>query len=98
MTAVGADKTIATYANALGVTASWGLAAPGGNSQMYGGTDPDITPGIYSTFPVADGSYGFNLGTSEASPAVSGSLALLQQASPDYNAQDLAHVLWPRPG
>jgi len=94
VTAVGADKTIATYANALGVTASWGLAAPGGNSQMYGGTDPDITPGIYSTFPVADGSYGFNLGTSEASPAVSGSLALLQQASPDYNAQDLAHVLF----
>uniref|UniRef100_I2Q3T7 Outer membrane autotransporter barrel domain-containing protein n=1 Tax=Desulfovibrio sp. U5L TaxID=596152 RepID=I2Q3T7_9BACT len=94
VTAVGADKTIATYANYLGVTASWGLAAPGGNPAMAGGNDPAATPGIYSTFPVADGSYGFNVGTSEAAPAVSGSIALLEQAFPAYDAQDLAHVLF----
>ncbi len=66
-----------------GVTASWCVAAPG--------------VGIYSTIPASkrfpDG-YAHLSGTSMATPMVSGALALLTQAYPAYNSQDLAHVLF----
>ena len=100
-TAVGKDKTIAAYANMCGVTASWCVAAPGGNPVSLGGNDPPATPGIYSTLPLSyDGQfatsqgYGFLAGTSMAAPMVSGALAVLSQAYPGYNSQDLAHVLF----
>ncbi|WP_294540166.1 autotransporter domain-containing protein [uncultured Rhodoblastus sp.] len=99
VTAVGKDKNISTFANACGVTASWCVAAPGGNPAERGGTDPAATPGIYSTFPFGypkptDTGYGFNYGTSMAAPMVSGALGLLSGAYPNYNSQDLAHVLF----
>lgn len=84
VTAVGQDKTIAYYANYCGVTASWCLAAPGG--------DLSKDTGIYATLP--GGNYGAKQGTSMATPMVSGALAVLQQAYPTYSAQDLAHVLF----
>jgi len=86
-TAIGANKTIAYYAQQCGVTASWCVAAPGGDMI----SDPPTSSGIYSTVP---GGYGFKQGTSMAAPMVSGALAVLTQAYPGYNAQDLAHVLF----
>jgi uncharacterized protein with beta-barrel porin domain len=86
-TSVGANKTIAYYANMCGVTASWCVAAPGGDVK----SDPASTPGIYSTIP---GGYDFLQGTSMAAPMVSGALAVLEQAYPGYNSQDLAHALF----
>lgn len=84
VTSVGQDKTIAAYANYCGVTASWCVAAPGGDQAK--------DTGIYSTLPGSN--YGFLQGTSMAAPMVSGALAVLQQAYPGYNAQDLARVLF----
>jgi len=84
VTAVGQAKTIASYAQFCGVTASWCVAAPGG--------DQPNDAGIYSTLP--GGNYGYLSGTSMAAPTVAGALALLQQAYPGYSARDLANVLF----
>ena len=81
---VGQDKRIAPYSQACGVTASWCLSAPGGNQNS--------DAGIYSSLP--GGNYGIQQGTSQATPAVSGALAVLQQAYPAYTARDLANVLF----
>lgn len=82
--AVARSKTAALYSNLCGVTASWCVAAPGG--------DTPADRGIYSTFP--GNTYGFLDGTSMATPTVSGAIAVLIQAYPQYNARDLARVLF----
>lgn len=79
---IGADKTAASYSNRCGVTASWCVAAPGGDRGML----------VESTVP--DSAYGGMAGTSMAAPAVSGALAVLIQANPAYNARDLARLLF----
>ncbi|WP_244432050.1 S8 family peptidase, partial [Rhodopseudomonas sp. B29] len=81
---VGITKAPAWYSNLCGVTASWCVAAPGGD--QYTG------PMVYSAIPV--NTYGFLEGTSMAAPTVSGAIAVLIQANPTYNAQDLAHLLF----
>lgn len=81
---VGQAKTIAPYSQACGAAASWCVSAPGG--------DQSVDAGIYSSLPNA--TYGYQQGTSMAAPAVSGALAVLQQAYPNYAARDLAHVLF----
>ncbi|MGP9811934.1 S8 family peptidase [Rhodopseudomonas sp. NSM] len=81
---VGITKAPAWYSNLCGVTASWCVAAPGG--------DETTGPEIYSTIP--NNTYGFEAGTSMAAPTVSGAIAVLIQANPTYNAQDLAHLLF----
>uniref|UniRef100_UPI003B3A2CB7 autotransporter serine protease n=1 Tax=Rhodopseudomonas sp. TaxID=1078 RepID=UPI003B3A2CB7 len=81
---IGSTRQPAPYSNFCGVAASWCVAAPGG--------DREVGPEIYSTFP--NNTYGFREGTSMAAPMVSGSLAVLIQANPTYNAQDLAHLLF----
>jgi outer membrane autotransporter protein len=81
---VGYDLAPAAYSNLCGVTASWCVAAPGGNR-------PHDT-GIYSTSP--DNTYVFEHGTSMAAPVVSGALAVLIEANPGYSARDLARLLF----
>lgn len=78
------NKQPAYYSNYCGVTASWCVAAPGGD--MKNGL------GVYST--IAGNTYGQLQGTSMAAPTVSGAIAVLIQANPTYNAQDLAHLLF----
>ncbi|WP_233023459.1 autotransporter domain-containing protein [Rhodopseudomonas boonkerdii] len=81
--AITADKQATYYSNRCGVTASWCVAAPGGdNAQQQ----------FYSTVPYS--SYDYLSGTSMAAPTVSGTLAVLIQANPTYNAQDLSHLLF----
>lgn len=82
---IASDKTAANYSNLCGVTASWCVAAPGGQMSNNG-------LGVYSTVP--DNTYEALQGTSMAAPAVSGALAVLIQANPSYNAQDLSHLLF----
>ncbi|MCG6203104.1 autotransporter domain-containing protein [Rhodopseudomonas sp. HC1] len=81
---VGSTKRPAPYSDLCGVAASWCVAAPGG--------DREVGPEIYSTIP--NNTYGFKEGTSMAAPMVSGALAVLIEANPSYNAQDLSHLLF----
>ena len=83
-TRVGQTKTLAWYANMCGVTTSWCVAAPSGD--QYNGA------GIWTTSP--GDTFGYFGGTSAAVPMVSGSLVVLVQAYSNYNAQDLAHLLF----
>ncbi|MEJ1968042.1 MAG: autotransporter domain-containing protein [Rhizomicrobium sp.] len=85
VTAMMQQKTLATYAQACGVTASWCVTAPAGETQAGGN---------YSQGRVSKGSYGGFFGTSAAAPMASGVLAVLQQAYPDYGARDLANVMF----
>ncbi|MDC7787310.1 outer membrane autotransporter protein [Rhodoplanes tepidamans] len=85
VTAVDINKTIASYANMCGVTASWCVAAPGGD-QPAGGE------GILSTVP--NSGYAQMSGTSMATPTVSGALAVLSQAFPGYSSADLVNLLF----
>lgn len=96
VTSVDKNKNIVNYAQTCGVTASWCIAAPGGDSDNRNIND---TTGIYSTIPLSiktieTEGYGFWSGTSMAAPMVSGALAVLSQAYPAYDSQDLAHVLF----
>lgn len=84
VTSVGQDKTIAYYAQTCGVTASWCVAAPGGDQKKDNG--------VYSTLPVS--TFGYLQGTSMAAPMTTGALAVLQQAYPTYAARDLANALF----
>ncbi|MFD2182131.1 autotransporter domain-containing protein [Rhodoplanes azumiensis] len=89
VTAVDHNKFIASYANLCGVTASWCVAAPGGDQ-------PAGDPGILSTVPTSVDASGYaqKSGTSMATPTVSGALALLQGAFPGYSSADLVNLLF----
>ncbi|MBV9903617.1 MAG: autotransporter domain-containing protein, partial [Alphaproteobacteria bacterium] len=82
--AVGRARVVAGYSQKCGVTASWCISAPGG--------DTPTDPGIYSTLP--NNNYGYQDGTSMATPAVSGALAVLGQAYPNYSPRDWAMVMF----
>jgi len=83
---VGRDKTPAYYSNLCGVAASWCLAAPGGDQK------PGMNNGVFS--PVPTDSYDFYQGTSMAAPVVTGALAVLQSAYPDYSARELTRLMF----
>ncbi|MGN6460137.1 MAG: autotransporter domain-containing protein [Pseudolabrys sp.] len=83
---VGKNKAPAYYSNYCGVTASWCVAAPGGDQKL--GADG----GVFSTVPVSK--YDYMQGTSMAAPVVTGAIAVLIQAYPGYTARDLAQVLF----
>ncbi|NVO14085.1 MAG: autotransporter domain-containing protein [Rhodoplanes sp.] len=89
VTSVDENKSIASYANMCGVTASWCVAAPGGDQ-------PGGTAGILSTVPtsVSASGYAYKSGTSMAAPTVSGALAVLAGAFPGYSAADLVNLLF----
>lgn len=89
VSAVGVDKKLASYSNyRAGVT----LAAPGGD---YGDANRDGHPDgvLQETFGYDGWGYYYMLGTSMATPHVSGALALLKSAFPDAAPEMLVNAL-----
>lgn len=85
VTSVGPDATRASYANACGVAAQWCLAAPGGDGPN--GSDD----AIWSAWPGSQ--YSSINGTSMASPAVTGALAIASEIFPGATGVELAQLL-----
>lgn len=73
------------YSNRCGVAAAWCVAAPGG----YSGYDV----GVYSVDGATSSGYKSMYGTSNATPFVSGAIALLAQRFPYMTAEQLTSVL-----
>lgn len=83
------DGVIANYSNLCGAAARWCLAAPGGE---YSDTDPDDnTNSVLSTLPY--GSYGYQNGTSMASPVVAGAAAVMREAFPYMTARQVIEIM-----
>lgn len=80
--------TIASYSNYCGATAAWCLAAPGG--EYSSGPDEDETS-LLSTLPY--GSYGYQNGTSMASPVVAGAAAVMREAFPYMTARQVIEIM-----
>jgi len=77
--AVDENNEIADFSNRCGVAADWCLAAPG--------------VGIFSTVPVDQGSYGTISGTSQATPHVSGAVAILRELFPFLTGEQIVEIL-----
>ena len=90
------DGTVKSYkkssfSNMCGSTASYCIAAPGGNVSGYTVSD------IYSTTMQTEGvhnEYGGLHGTSQATPVVSGSIALLKSAFPFLHSSEIIDLLF----
>ncbi len=83
--AVGRDGERAPYSNICGVAAPWCLAAPGGS----GGFNPDEQ--VWSAFP--GGFYTGLSGTSMATPAVSGAIAVAAEIFPRATSAELTQLI-----
>ncbi len=85
--ALGSDDRITAYSNRCGATASYCLAAPGG--------DGNAVSYIFSTglSPDEESSYTGMAGTSMAAPMVSGSLAVLMGAFPFLTTKQAVEIL-----
>ena len=83
------EKTgdIASYSNRCGATASYCLAAPGGDSEKEYGI---LSTGLS---PEGESSYDMKQGTSMAAPMVSGSLAVIMGAFPFLTTQQAVQIL-----
>lgn len=64
--------------------------APGGDARSVGGSLDEF---IYSTLPVAHGSYGTLRGTSMSAPFVSGLAALVFAVNPAFSAADVRSII-----
>ena len=80
--AIDANKAAGSFSNLCGQTASWCVAAPGVD--------------VLSVVPTTVNATGFatQSGTSQATPHVSGALAVLSQAYPNYTSQDLTKLMF----
>ncbi len=82
---LGNDNKITSYSNRCGATAKYCLAAPGGDYTNY-----IFSTGLSSTNPSG---YTGMIGTSQAAPVVSGSLAVLMGAFPFLTTQQAVQIL-----
>ncbi|MBR1825513.1 MAG: S8 family serine peptidase [Alphaproteobacteria bacterium] len=88
------DGTVKTYtkssfSNSCGSTAAYCIAAPGGNKKS------NVNYNIYSSVPSAVLSLGYGglLGTSQATPVVTGSIAFLKSAFPFLHSSEIIEIL-----
>ncbi|WP_246088885.1 S8 family peptidase [Phreatobacter stygius] len=97
---LGIDLTISEDSNRCGVTAAWCISAPGGGT----GAEPPSANETLSTvqrgnkdpvFTAPNGAtYGYMTGTSMAAPHVSGVIAVLMEAYPDYSAAEIVRLMF----
>lgn len=80
--AVGPDNNIADYSNKCGSASNWCIAAPGGTEDHP----------IMSTY--GENTVSGLIGTSMATPVVSGSLAMIMSAFPNLTPQQAVHILF----
>ena len=88
---------IAVYSNRCGSSASYCLAAPGGGAVLNEGGGYAMTTPIVSTGVTANNTteaYKPYVGTSQAAPMVSGSLAVLMGAFPFLTSQQAVQILF----
>ena len=83
--AVDLNGNKASYAHRCGVAAAWCLTAPGGDDPEPGGAPG--SKGVYST--TLGGAYRREIGTSFATPHVSGALAALKSLFPNLSYQQV---------
>ncbi|MGH7088500.1 MAG: S8 family serine peptidase, partial [Stellaceae bacterium] len=86
--AITPGGTLASYSNACGATAAYCLAAVGGPVSVAVSTAVSSTGYVLSNAPNA------YLGTSFATPAVTGAIALLMSAAPNITAQQALQILF----
>lgn len=92
--ALDAYNNLASYSQECGVAKEWCVAAPGGDQPApyfpQSGLPGDR--GIYSTLP--SDRYGFESGTSMASPNVAGAVAVLIDAYPSFTPAEIVNILF----
>lgn len=84
VTAVGATRQIASYANHCGVAMNWCLAAPGGDGEV---------DGYGLAVLAADGEIVGEHGTSYAAPHAAGTAALVWQMFPHFTTDQVRQTL-----
>lgn len=91
VTAVDRNGDLTAYANHCGVTAQWCLAAPGGDEPKAG--QSPIESVIMSAGIPSDTYIAGNIGTSMATPHVSGAVAIARQMFPDAPAAAITRLV-----
>ncbi len=80
-----------SFSNACGSTAAYCIAAPGGSKSSYG--RGEIYSSTLETPEAAHTEYGGMIGTSQAAPVVTGSIAVLKSAFPFLHSSEIIEIL-----
>ncbi|MBP1532346.1 MAG: S8 family serine peptidase, partial [Alphaproteobacteria bacterium] len=79
------EYTKSSFSNKCGATAGYCIAAPGGNSVTFNGN--------FMTSVGKPGEYSRMMGTSQATPVVTGALAFIKAAYPDMKSSEIIELV-----